>query len=116
MSAKLTKKVFLQFPKQMLVSPHLYSHKPTIEEECSVVIAEQVTHIKKKSKESVPNVELEDTPMKEDSEDSKVEEESPEKVDEQSDQENENSTGCTIGFWYLDGLRSIVKTNSQRIY
>ena len=111
MSAKLTKKVFLQFPKQMLISPHLYSHKPTIEEECSIVIAEHVKHIKKWSKEG--NVDSVDSP-KEDSDDSKMEDESPEKPeqDEVSDIEKDTSVGCTIGIRFLDGIWSIVKTNA----
>jgi hypothetical protein len=48
MNAKLTKKVMIQFPKKMLVSPHLYSHLKTIEPECQIVISDHVTHIKKK--------------------------------------------------------------------
>jgi len=110
MSAKLTKKIFLQFPKQMLISPHLYSHKPTIEEECSIVVAEHVKHIKKRTREG--NLDSMDSP-KEDSDDSKMEEESPEKADEVSDvEEKDTSYGCIIGIRYLDGIRSIVKTNT----
>lgn len=85
----------------MLVSPHLYSHKPTIEEECSIVIAEHVKHIKKRSKEG--NVDSIDSP-KEDSDDSKMEEESPDKqeIEEVSDIEKDTSVGCTIGIRFLD--------------
>jgi len=76
-----------------------------------------VTHIKKRTKDGVREEVEDESPLKEDSEDSKMEEaESPEKTEENSEIEADTAFGCFIGIWCLDGLWNIVKTNAQRMY
>ena len=104
----------------MLVSPHLYSHLTTIEDECQVVIIDHVTHIKKKQSKigdemSVDSPEAE-SPLKDDiSETSRKEQEqsSPDKDNESTDAEEDTPGGCFIGFRALDELWNMVKSYMQ---
>lgn len=98
----------------MLVNPHLYASKPTIEDECEIVVLDHVTHSKKRAW-IAGEEELEDTPMKEEESEVKDEEMSPEK-EESTDAEEELSSGCVIGFRHTEEMRNIVKTYMNRFY
>ncbi len=62
------------------------------------MIVDHVTHIKKRTKDGVREEVEDESPLKEDSEDSKMEEaESPEKTEENSEIEADTAFGCFIG-------------------